>query len=301
MTEGPMIQIWQETPGYERELSAARKRLQEVLDEYHFGDEFCSKIDKEGLRFDLNADPEVRLVNARDPEKERVPETLAGAIELASKYGRSRWWTLDELDGFADREGDGYQKRVLFECAMWEMGYARKRGRHKIKLSGWKNIGKRDKDPVLERDALRYSEHATNLIGASLYAEPCKSEKMIRWAELFPELWINLEEVGGEKKYRLGVGRSGKIYIAEGEDARDFKSVRHFLREQSEFRISQDVVLRSKMVSYGERKGVLIEAMEGHHIRKRLARCIWPAEVSGEGLSYLRKDLAKKLSEEMPF
>ncbi len=266
----PLV-VWEATEEFRQEYEQARTRFQDInkrLRERGFECEYLGS-----LRMDQNGNPEVWLNDNRPLMAYKFCRDSKVAIRYALRHGDSGWWSLDELERFANREG-----RII-DHAMWDIGYRMSRS-NPFK---WARKGKNDEAPKMYNSQKNIADIIT------------EEEK-----ERLNKLWVLPNERAGlGQTYGLEVGKRDLIYVALW--ANPFVGTRaetmwqlgaqendrgHIARQQNGFQLNA--------------RNVKLNGQEGIHIRavkpdESYAECIWPIQTPKEKLYHLASDLVSRV------
>ncbi len=262
------LAIWEGTEEFKQEYGQASQRFQEIGERLYARKFRCTFLGD--LRIDGDGYPEVWLNDNMPWSAHEQCKKPGDAISYVLQHGSCGWWSLDELEKFAQGGGP------IFEEAMWKLGYRK----NKVDSTKWAKKGKKDK---MEQN------------GEHKQIEEIVGEELSR----LNRLWVLPNESAGMgRTYNIQVGKRGLIYVALlanpfvgttyetlwmfGAQASDRG---HIAKQQDGFSID------SKNVRLGKKEGVYIKAVRPDN---RSVECIWPIQTPKEKIYDLAENLVSR-------
>ncbi len=259
------LQIWEGTQDYREQFEKSKERFSGIKERLWKRDFTCTYLGD--LRFDINAEPEVWFNDNTPLGAYRYCKTPDHAKRIALKHGRSGWWRLDDLDKFADKEGP------IFEEAMWNLGYRRRKRDNSQWAKRTKNDGVEDSRKVYlnERFVKKYMELGNEEL------------------ERLNQLWVMSNDSAGlSKTYNIQAGRTGMIHIAlwanpfVGTSAETL----HLLGEQIN---NRGHIAKQQQGFYMHAVNVRLRGEEGVYVKaanpdESSIECIWPSQIPSDSI-----------------
>lgn len=263
--------IWEDTPEFKKEKEEAEKRSAEIQDRL-WEKGFRSSISMS--KFSAADYPQFFLSDQMPLGAKRDCRNYKDALQLARKYGSTRWWGLDELEQFSRGKG------IILESAMFELGF--RRGKRKE----WVRIKKQDETKLPALDELWQKENGIEL-------EPVTDAEKERLKNLllFPNQPVELN-----KTYGISVCRRGFIYVCllvnpfTATRAEDLGTLGELLSSKSHIaKEQQGYTIEAKNIQLGKDNNVIYLRL----IRpdKTFVERCWPSLARAENLIKLADSL----------
>ncbi len=263
--EFPLV-VWEGTEEFKQEYEQARQRFRDISENLYGRGFKCTALGN--LRMDSEGYPEVWLNDNKPCYGSCKTED---AIKSALMYGDTGWWTLDELEQFAEGTGP------IFERAMWDLGYKR----NKRDPTKWAQKRKDDGRPQFNRQ-----KQIEEIAGEEL--------------ERLNQLWaFPNESAGVGKTYNIQVGKRGMIYVAlkvnpfAGTTTETLWMLGDQIRNRGHIAKQQEgFYIDAKNVRLSEQEGIYIKAVKPD---ASYAECIWPVQTPTEKIYDLAEDLVSRV------
>lgn len=266
--EFPLV-IWENTEDFNREYEQAKSRFSGIRDRLYAKGFKCTYLGD--LRMDGDGVPEVWLNDNRPLLADRYCNNPDDAKKYALIHGDCGWWSLDELEQFANEGGP------IFERAMWDLGYRRAK-----------------KDPT--KWARKIKEEKFSSPNAQSQIEKIVGEESSRLSQLqvFQNEWGGMGET-----YNIRVGKNGLIYVALY--ANPFVgTTAETLWQLSEQVRNRGHIAKQQGGFYIDARNVLLEEKKGVHIKAvkpdaNYTECVWPVQIPTRKIYDLAEDLVSRV------
>ena len=278
------LRVWEKTPEFEKECRETREKFEQIMRRLHNRDFTCSV---DSMQPDANGDHQFwsndYMGNYKDLNSEE-------AERIARKYGKSGWWSLSELEQFANNDGP-----ILSE-AMWHLGFRRS----KTKSSKWSKLEPKLKG-TSNPDYLKAWERHNGKVFTTILRDEADRIKEL--------LVLPYGNAGVGKTYGLQAGTRGMIYAQLWANpfaghshetmhviGQQLANKGHIAIQQEGFRIEANNVKVFAGVGGIIGEGIPVDAVYVKAVRpdNSYAECLWPSAIPCEKLWDLADDLVAR-------